>query len=54
MRLGKDFEIAFAPGATHGWTQQRHYAHYLLRRLVGHFDRHLQTDGRPSAVPKTP
>ncbi len=41
MRLGKDFDFAFAPAATHGWTQRPYYATYLLRRLVSHFDRHL-------------
>lgn len=42
MRLGKDFEVAFAPGATHGWTQRPHHARYLLKRLVMHFDRYLK------------
>jgi dipeptidyl-peptidase-4 len=41
MRLGKDFDFAFAPAATHGWTQRPYYATYLLNKLVGHFDRHL-------------
>jgi len=41
MRLGKDFDFAFAPSATHGWTQRPYYATYLLTKLVGHFDRHL-------------
>ena len=41
MRLGKDFDLAFAPGATHGWTQRPYYARYLLTRLVDHFDRYL-------------
>ena len=41
MRLGKDFDFAFAPGATHGWTRPPHYARYLLGKLVAHFDRHL-------------
>ncbi len=41
MRLGKDFDFAFAPAATHGWTQRPYYAKYLLNKLVGHFDRHL-------------
>lgn len=40
-RLGKDFEVAFAPAATHAWSQRPDYALYLMRRLVGHFDRHL-------------
>ncbi|HYW49704.1 MAG TPA: prolyl oligopeptidase family serine peptidase [Gemmatimonadaceae bacterium] len=41
MRLGKDFDIAFAPAATHAWTQRPQYATYLLRKLVAHFDRYL-------------
>ena len=41
MRLGKDFDFAFAPGATHGWTGRPHYARYLLKKLVAHFDRYL-------------
>ncbi len=41
MRLGKDFDFAFAPGATHGWTGPPHYARYLLGKLVAHFDRYL-------------
>lgn len=41
MKLGKDFDFAFAPAATHGWTQRPYYATYLLRRLVQHFDRYL-------------
>lgn len=41
MRQGKDFDFAFAPGATHGWTRQPHYARYLLNKLIAHFDRFL-------------
>ncbi|MCR9247661.1 MAG: prolyl oligopeptidase family serine peptidase [bacterium] len=41
MRQGKDFDFAFAPAATHGWTGRRHYARYLLGKLMAHFDRHL-------------
>lgn len=41
MRLGKDFDMAVAPAATHGWTQRPYYARYLLTKLVQHFDRHL-------------
>ena len=42
MRLGKDFDFAFAPGATHGWTRPTHYARYLFGKLVAHFDRYLE------------
>ncbi len=47
MRLGKDFDIAFAPGATHGWTQHQHHARYLLNKLAAHFDRYLQPETMP-------
>ncbi len=46
MRLGKDFDFAFAPGATHGWTGRPHYARYLLKKLVAHFDRYLGSGPR--------
>ncbi len=46
MRLGKNFDIAFAPSATHGWTQRPYYARYLLRRLVEHFDRYIGSGPR--------
>ena len=39
MRLGRDFDFAFAPAATHGWTQRPYYATFLLNKLVAHFDR---------------
>jgi dipeptidyl-peptidase-4 len=41
MLLGKKFDFAFAPAATHGWAQREHYAQYLYWRLVDHFDRYL-------------
>lgn len=41
MKQGKDFDFAFAPAATHGWTQRPYYARYLLQRMVDHFDRYL-------------
>ncbi len=41
IKLGKDFDFAFAPAATHGWTQRGYYARFLLNKLVAHFDRHL-------------
>ncbi|MEL6428865.1 MAG: prolyl oligopeptidase family serine peptidase [Planctomycetota bacterium] len=46
MRAGKDFDFAFAPGATHGWTGRSHEARYLLTKLVEHFDRHLGSADR--------
>lgn len=42
MRAGKDFDVAFAPAATHGWTQRPYYARYLLQRMVDHFERYLK------------
>jgi dipeptidyl-peptidase-4 len=45
--LGKDFDIAIAPGATHGWSQREHYAVFMYRKLLAHFDRHLRAS--PSA-----
>lgn len=41
MRQGKDFELAIAPGATHGWTARPHHAAYLLGRLVEFFERKM-------------
>lgn len=41
MRQGKDFDVAFAPAGTHGWTGPRHYAKFLLGKLIDHFERHL-------------
>jgi len=48
MLLGKDFEVATAPAATHAWTAREHYAVYFYRKLVQFFDRHLKTPARPS------
>ena len=42
MLLGKDFDVATAPGATHAWTAREHYAAYFYRKLVQFFDRHLK------------
>ncbi len=42
MLLGKDFELATAPAATHAWTAREHYALYFYRKLVQFFDRHLK------------
>jgi dipeptidyl-peptidase-4 len=41
MLLGKDFDVATAPAATHAWTAREHYALYFYRKLVQFFDRHL-------------
>lgn len=42
IRAGKDFDFAFAPGATHAWSREAPYARYLFTKLVSHFDRHLR------------
>jgi dipeptidyl-peptidase-4 len=42
MRQGKDFDFAFAPGATHFWMSNPDDARYLLNKLVAHFERYLQ------------
>ena len=47
MRQGKDFDFAFAPAATHGWSQRDYYATYFYRKLLQHFDRYLGTE-RPT------
>jgi dipeptidyl-peptidase 4 len=46
MLLGKDFDVATAPAATHAWTAREHYARYFYRKLVQFFDRHLKGPAR--------
>ena len=46
IRLGKDFDFVFVPGATHGWTRPTHYARYLFSKLIAHFDRHLKPESQ--------
>ncbi len=41
IKQGKDFDFAFAPGATHGWSRERNYDRYLFGKLIQYFDRHL-------------
>ena len=41
IKLGKDFDFAFAPGATHGWSRERNYDRYLFGKLIEYFDRYL-------------
>ncbi len=41
IKQGKDFDFAFAPGATHGWSRERHYDRYLFGKMIEYFDRHL-------------
>lgn len=42
MLLGKDFDLATAPAATHAWSSREHYARYFFRKLTDHFDRYLR------------
>ena len=46
VRLGKDFDTAFVPGATHSWSREPHYSRHLFGKLLEHFDRYLM----PSAA----
>ena len=41
IKQGKDFDFAFAPGATHGWSREQYYDHYLFGKMIEYFDRHL-------------
>jgi dipeptidyl-peptidase 4 len=49
MTLGKDFDLAIAPRSPHGWTRSEHYAVFMMRKLVQHFDRYL----RPGPTPQS-
>jgi len=46
MKQGKDFDFAFAPGATHGWSRERYYSRYLFGKIIEYFDRHLKPSSR--------
>lgn len=41
IKEGKDFDFAFAPGATHSWSRETHYSRYLFGKMISHFDRYL-------------
>ncbi len=41
IKQGKDFDFAFAPSATHGWSGNRNNGRYLFGKLIQFFDRHL-------------
>jgi dipeptidyl-peptidase-4 len=43
MREGKNFDVALAPGATHGWSREAPYGRFLFGKLVEFFDRHLKS-----------
>lgn len=42
MEAGKDFELVVIPSAVHEWSARDANARYGLKRLIGHFDRHLR------------
>jgi dipeptidyl-peptidase-4 len=42
MLLGKDFDLATAPAATHAWAAREHYATYFFRKLTQYLDRFLK------------
>lgn len=44
IKQGKDFDFAFAPGATHSWSRETHYDRYLFGKIIDYFDRQL---GKP-------
>lgn len=41
IKQGKDFDFAFAPGATHGWSREQYYDRYLFGKMIEYFDRYL-------------
>jgi dipeptidyl-peptidase-4 len=41
MMLDKDFDFVIAPTAVHEWGARDYVSRYVLKKLVGHFDRHL-------------
>jgi dipeptidyl-peptidase-4 len=41
IKQGKDFDFAFAPGATHSWSREPHYERYLFGKMIQYFDRYL-------------
>ncbi len=41
IKQGKNFDFAFAPGATHGWSREQNYDRYLFGKIIEYFDRHL-------------
>ena len=45
IKNGKDFDFAFAPGATHAWSREPYYQQFLFRKLLAHFDRYLMSAG---------
>ncbi len=50
IRLGKDFDTAFVPGATHSWSREPDYSRYLFGKLLEHFDRYLMPPEADSVI----
>ncbi|WOJ97061.1 prolyl oligopeptidase family serine peptidase [Congregibacter brevis] len=48
IKKGKDFDFAFAPGATHSWSREAHYSRYLFGKMLTHFDRYLLPEAAAS------
>jgi dipeptidyl-peptidase-4 len=44
IKAGKDFDFAFAPGATHAWSREPYNSRYLFGKLLAHFDRYLKPE----------
>jgi dipeptidyl-peptidase-4 len=53
IKNGKDFDFAFAPGATHAWRHEPYYARFLFGKLISYFDRHLAPGVRSLRVGDT-
>ena len=51
IRNGKDFDFAFAPGATHAWSREPYYSRFLFGKLLAYFDRYLKPGGGTQATP---
>ncbi len=51
IKAGKDFDFAFAPGATHSWAREPGYQRYLFGKLVDFFERHLGSAPAPQRDP---
>ena len=51
IRQGKNFDFAFAPGATHGWSRDPDYARFLFGKLFEHFERYLGPSAPAASQP---
>ena len=50
IRLGKNFDTAFVPGATHSWSRESGYSRYLFGKLLEHFDRYLMPEATGNSM----